>query len=116
MKKYQSSQASPLERNPSTGHLELTTICVITEVKNGKWFEPRSLSRLCGLDPDDQTTQTTEARPLWSTSFTCVRIFCRTKDIIMDTIVIQWYVNKWPGILKFSPTFDLFFATILTSK
>ena len=19
----------------------------------------------------------------------------------MDTIVIQWYVNKWPGILKF---------------
>ena len=20
----------------------------------------------------------------------------------MDTIVIQWYVNKWPGILKFS--------------
>ena len=21
----------------------------------------------------------------------------------MDTIVIQWYVTKWPGILKFSP-------------
>ena len=20
----------------------------------------------------------------------------------MDTIVTQWYVNKWPGILKFS--------------
>ena len=38
-------------------------------------------------------------RPLWSTSFTCVRIFCRTKDITMDTIVIQWYVDKWPGIL-----------------
>ena len=23
----------------------------------------------------------------------------------MDTIVIQWYVNKWPGILKFSRYF-----------
>ena len=21
----------------------------------------------------------------------------------MDTIVIQWYINKWSGILKFSP-------------
>ena len=41
-------------------------------------------------------------RPLWSTSFTCVRIICRTKNITMDTIVIQWYVNKRPGIQKFS--------------
>ena len=24
----------------------------------------------------------------------------------MDTIVIQWYVNKWPGILKFSVTYS----------
>ena len=30
-------------------------------------------------------------------------MFCRTKDITIDSIVIQWYVNKWPGILKFSP-------------
>ena len=37
--------------------------------------------------------------PLWSTSFTCVGGFCRTKHITMDTIVIQWYVNKWPCIL-----------------
>ena len=46
-----------------------------------------------------QPEQLQNTGPLWSISFTCVRIFCRTKDITMDTIVIQWYVNKWPCIL-----------------
>ena len=42
-------------------------------------------------------------KPVKCTSFTCVKTFWRTRHNTIGTFVIQWDVNKWPGILKFSP-------------
>lgn len=54
----------------------------------------------------------TEAGPLRTTCFTCVKIFWRTKHNTIGTFVIQWDVNKWPLMARVPKPRSLVFFSL----